>query len=64
MQDLRRAAILEVGALSKHGDENLPREIAVAFLDERPTLAWLVALESTWQRPNTIPAQRLDRRST
>jgi hypothetical protein len=46
---LRRVAILEIGGVRTSIRVCIPREIAVAFPDERPSLAWLVAPESEWR---------------
>ncbi|MCO6415872.1 hypothetical protein JYK14_06740 [Siccirubricoccus sp. KC 17139] len=47
---LRRVAILAIGGVDTPGNTCLPREIAVAFPDDRQTLTWLVAPEADWRR--------------
>ena len=48
---LRGAAILEIGDVRTLDNSPLPREIAVAFPDDRQPLTWLVAVEADWPRP-------------
>jgi hypothetical protein len=46
---LRRVAILEIGGTRISHRACIPREIAVAFPDDRPPLMWLVAPEADWR---------------
>ncbi len=49
-EQLRDVAILEVAVHNVTRRDDLPWEIAVAYLDGRPTRTWLVAPAASWDR--------------
>jgi hypothetical protein len=53
--DISRVAVIEVDGVDDLEHRPFPRQMALAFGDGRPGLAWLIAPESTWALSGRTP---------
>ena len=53
--DISRVAVIEVDGVDDLEHRPFPRQMALAFGDGRPSLAWLIAPEATWALSGKMP---------